>query len=43
MIVATNEEAIRKATAAIRTIPSVIQLSGKSEGEANSFDRPQKR
>lgn len=42
MIVAESEEAIKKATAAIRTIPSVIQLAGKSEGEANSFDRPKK-
>ena len=30
-IMADNEEAIRKATASIRTIPSVIQLSGKSD------------
>ena len=30
-IMAENEEAIRKATASIRTIPSVIQLSGKNE------------
>ena len=30
-IMAENEEAIRKATASIRTIPSVIQLSGKSD------------
>ncbi len=42
MLVATSEESIRKATSAIRTIPSVIQLTGKSEGEANSFDKPRK-
>lgn len=43
MIVAENEEAIKKATSAIRTIPSVIKLFGKNEGEANSFDRPRKK
>lgn len=43
MIVAESEEAIKKATAAIRTIPSVLQLSGKNEGESNSFDKPKKR
>lgn len=42
MIVATNEEAIKKASSAIRTIPSVIQLTGKSDGEANTFDKPRK-
>lgn len=43
MIVAESEEAIRKATSSIRTIPSVIQLQGKNEGESNSFDRPVKK
>jgi len=43
MLVATSEEEIRKATSAIRTIPAVIQLSGKSDGEANSFDKLKKR
>ena len=43
MIMAESEEAIRKATSAIRTVPSVIQLVGKNEGESNTFDRPQKK
>ncbi len=43
MIVAESEEAVKKATNAIRTLPSVINLVGKSSSSKASFDKPEKK
>ncbi len=43
MIAAESEEALKKALSTIRTIPSVIKLTSKNEGEANTFDKKSKK